>query len=145
MKGHPMWEPFSQPARQAIVRAQEVAQMFGSHFIGTAHIAFALAETDDEVGHLFANGLDRAAMRDLLGGVTRAPQAEMVFSDAAKRSIECAFMEARKLGHGYIGVAHLALGVLDSGEPPPAAPGVEVENLRTGLIRAAGGDDPSRN
>lgn len=140
-----MWEPFSEPARHAIVRAQQVAQMFGGRFIGTVHIAFALAETDDEVGHLFANGLDRGAIRELLGSVTAAPSEEMAFSDGAKRTIEHAFREARMLGHGYIGVAHLALGVLDSGEPPPAAPGVDVEHLRADLQRAAGGDDPSRN
>ncbi|HEY0395023.1 MAG TPA: Clp protease N-terminal domain-containing protein [Candidatus Elarobacter sp.] len=140
-----MWEPFSEPARHAIVRAQEVAQMFGARSIATAHIAFALAETDDDVGHLFATALDRAAMRDLLGSVSAAPREEMVFSDGAKRSIEYAFRAARQLGHGYIGVAHLAIGVLDSGDPPPAAPGVDVNTLRTELQRAAGGDDPSRN
>src|ERR1700692_1968244 len=32
-----MWEPFSEGARHAVVRAQQVAQMFGSSTIGTDH------------------------------------------------------------------------------------------------------------
>ncbi|HEY0614948.1 MAG TPA: Clp protease N-terminal domain-containing protein [Candidatus Elarobacter sp.] len=145
MKPAMLWEPFSQPARRAIVRAQEVAQMFGSVSIGTAHIAFALAEGDDEVAHLFAQALDRGAMRERLGSVSAAPVAEMHFSDGAKRTIELAFVAARKLGHNYIGIAHVALGVLDSGDPPAAAAGVDLGVLRADLERAAGDDDPSRN
>jgi ATP-dependent Clp protease ATP-binding subunit ClpA len=140
-----MWEPFSQSARHAIVRAQQVAQMFGSSSIGTAHIAFALAEGDDDVGHLFATALDRAAIRELLGSVSAAPVDEMVFSDGAKRTIERAFVAARRLGQNHIGIAHVALGVLDSGDPPPPAAGVDLVELRAGLERAALGDDPARN
>ncbi|GAC1571203.1 MAG: hypothetical protein NVS3B7_01000 [Candidatus Elarobacter sp.] len=124
-----MWEPFTEPARRAIVRAQQVAQMFGSPSIGTQHIIFALAENDDEVGRLLATAVDRTAIRELLGGVSIAPTLEMVFSPGAKRTIELAFENARRLDHPYIGTMHLALGALAGNDRPPLADGTDVAVL----------------
>ena len=119
--------------------------MFGCAQIGTEHLAFALAETDDAVGHLLANAIDRDAMRERLGGVSGAPRAEMVFSPGAKHTIEMAFQNARRLGHAYIGTGHLALGVLDSSDPPPLLPGCDVEKLRAGLADAESRVAPSQS
>jgi ATP-dependent Clp protease ATP-binding subunit ClpC len=144
-----MWEPFSRRARRTIVRAQEVAHLFGSDHIGTEHLAFVLAEADDEVGHLLALALDRDAIRERLGAATGAPQREMVFAPEVKRVIELAFVNARRLNHDYIGVAHLALGLLDPGEPPAPeepprlAPGTDIATLRTALVGIAGTDNPN--
>lgn len=138
-----MWEPFNDPARHAIVRAQEVAQMFASHFIGTEHIAFALAEADDEVGRIMATAIDRNAIRERLGGAASAPTSEMVFTPGAKRTIELAFENARRLDHRYIGEAHLALGVLGSNDRPPLVAGVEVTELRAALDRAGQAEESS--
>jgi hypothetical protein len=132
-----MWEPFSEPARRAVVRSQEVAQMFGANFIGTEHMTFALAETDDAVGAALAKAVDREALRKLLGDVSRAPTDEMVFTSGAKRSIELAFENARRLNHNYIGSAHIALGILESREPPPLRPGEDIGVLRAALDLAA--------
>ena len=131
-----MWEPFSAPARRAVVRSQEVAQMFGAHFIGTEHMMFALAEADDPVGAALANAVDRDAIRRQLGEVSQAPVVEMVFTPGAKRSIELAFENARRLNHNYIGTGHIALGILGA-EPPPLLPGHDVASLRTALEQAA--------
>jgi ATP-dependent Clp protease ATP-binding subunit ClpA len=138
-----MWEPFTEPSRRVIVRAQEVAQMFSSHFIGTEHIAFALAEGDNEVGRIFAGAIDRGAIRERLGEVSSAPVVEMVFTGGAKRAIETAFENARRLNHNYIGLAHLALGILDSGDTPPLVAGTDVGQVREELNRAAIADAPA--
>ena len=132
-----MWEPFTEPARRAVVRSQEVAQMFGAHFIGTEHMTFALAETDDPVGAALAKAVDRDALRKQLGDVSRAPTDEMVFTAGAKRSIELAFENARRLNHNYIGTAHIALGILGTREPPPLLPGEDIGVLRAALDLAA--------
>jgi ATP-dependent Clp protease ATP-binding subunit ClpC len=143
-----MWEPFSEPARRAVVRAQQVALMFGSGFIGTEHLAFALAEGDDDVGHLLANALDRDEIRARLGTLSEPPQQEIQFTHGAKRTIELAFVNARRLNHEHIGIAHLALGLLDSGDaldrsdPPALIAGSNLEALRTELARVAAQDDP---
>jgi ATP-dependent Clp protease ATP-binding subunit ClpA len=132
-----MWEPFSEPARHAIVRAQEVAQMFGSSYIGTEHITFALAERDDAVGEALAKAVDREAIRERLGAAGTTPVAEMVFTAGAKHSIERAFEAARRLNHNFIGTAHIALGILGSGDAPPMLDGTDVAALRVALERAA--------
>jgi ATP-dependent Clp protease ATP-binding subunit ClpA len=138
-----LWEPFSEPARESIVRAQQVAQMFSSTFIGTEHMAFALAERDDDVGHLFANSLDRQAIREQLGGVISAPVDEMIFTDGAKNAIEKAFVNARRLKHSYIDVPHVALGLLDSSDPPPLLPDRDAGQLHRELEEVArSGDRP---
>src|ERR1700685_762208 len=100
------WDPFTEPARRSIVRAQEVAQMFGSSSIGTAHMTFALAESDDEVGSALAAAIDREAMRNLLGGAGAGPADEMTFTRGAKQSIELAFESAHRLKQNLIGPAH---------------------------------------
>ena len=65
-----------------------------------------------------------------------APTHEMVFTPGAKRSIELAFENARRLNHNYIGTGHLALGILGA-EPPPLLPGHDVASLRAALEQAA--------
>lgn len=137
-----MWEPFSEPARRVVVRAQEVAQMFGANFIGNEHLIFALAEGDGPVAAALVDAVDRDAIRERLGDVTRAPSNEMVFTAAAKQSIELAFENARRLGHEFIGTGHLALGILGSSDPPPLLAGRDVESLRAALALAASHDRP---
>jgi ATP-dependent Clp protease ATP-binding subunit ClpA len=143
-----MWEPFGEGARRAIVRSQHVAHLFGSDVISTEHMAFALAEGDDAVGHLLAKALDRDAIRERLGVAREAPKHEMTFTPTAKRAIELAFVNARRLKHHSIGVAHLALGLLDRGDPlAPSdpqrlAPGVDIDALRSALDAVATTDEP---
>jgi ATP-dependent Clp protease ATP-binding subunit ClpA len=132
-----MWEPFTEPARRAVVRAQQVAQMFGSSHIGVEHLAFALAENDDPLGAVLAAGFDRDAMRELLGAAGSAPTPEMMFSSGAKRVIEAAFENARRLNHNYISTAHLALGILTSDDRPPFAPGADPVELRAAIEQIA--------
>ena len=136
-----MWEPFSEPARRAVVRAQEVAQMFGANFIGTEHLLFAIAERDDPVGAALTHAVDRSALREQLENVSHGSVVEMVFTPGAKRAIELAFENARRLNHNYIGTAHLALGIVGS-EPPPLLPGHDVIALTAALVLAATHDGP---
>jgi ATP-dependent Clp protease ATP-binding subunit ClpA len=132
-----MWEPFSEEARQAIVRAQAVAQMFGSSTIGTEHIAFALDEGGDATATALAQSLDRDAIKERLGVARGAPSTEMVFGVSAKRAIEYAFENARRLGHHFIGTPHLALGMLATDDPPPLVDGVDLVMLRARLDAVA--------
>jgi ATP-dependent Clp protease ATP-binding subunit ClpA len=137
-----MWEPFSEPARRVFVRAQQVAQMFGSSTIGTEHMTFALAEADDEVGSALANAVDREAMRQLLGAVSASPTEEMTFTRGAKQSIELAFESAHRLKQKFIGPAHLALGIVASSDPPPLVATTDSAVLRAALELAAKHEQP---
>ena len=133
-----LWEPFTGPARRAVVRAHQVAQMFGSPHIGVEHVAFALAEGDDAVANVLATAIDRDAIRERLGIAGAMPKPDMVFTKGAKRTIELAFENARRLGHDFIGVPHLALGLLGNDECPPLVAGADPAALRTSLETIAG-------
>jgi ATP-dependent Clp protease ATP-binding subunit ClpA len=132
-----MWEPFTERARRAIVRAQQVAQMFASSFIATEHIAFALAEEDDDVGRILATAIDREELRERLGAARQMPTSEMVFTSGAKRAIELSFENARKLNHNYIDAAHLALGMLDAKDDLPLRADADLRAVRAELQQAA--------
>jgi ATP-dependent Clp protease ATP-binding subunit ClpA len=132
-----MWEPFSEGARHAVVRAQQVAQMFGSSTIGTEHLAFVLAEGDDELAETLAHAIDREDLRGRLGTVRAAPSEEMTFAAGAKHAIALAFENAHRLDQSFIGSAHLALGVLASGDPLPLRPEVDPAALRAEIDRIA--------
>lgn len=132
-----MWEPFTEEARQAVVRAQAVAQMFGSSTIGTEHLAFALDEGGDATATALAQSLDREAIKQRLGVTRGAPSTEMVFGVSAKRAIEHAFENARRLRHNFIGTPHLALGMLATDDPPPLVDGVDLAMLRARLDAVA--------
>ncbi|MBC5799198.1 MAG: hypothetical protein GIW94_04360 [Candidatus Eremiobacteraeota bacterium] len=131
-----MWEPFSEPARSLIVSAQQIAKTAGHGYIGTEHILCALVQSDSEVGRLVAGAVDRAAIE---ANCTNGPGAvqEMAFSQDAKRVIEIAFENARRLGDMYIGTKHLALGILDITEPSSLLPGTDIAALRTALDSVA--------
>ncbi len=136
-----MWEPFNEGARRTVVRAQEIAQMFASHYIGTEHLAFALAEGDGEVGRIVSGALDRDAMREAMGAVRQQPRREMVFTPAAKRSIELAFENARRLNHHFIDAGHLALGVFQSDDKLPVREGTDLRAVFAALDQAAAVED----
>lgn len=131
-----MWEPFASPARASIVRAQEIAQRARHNYIRAEHIAYALTQSDGEVGRLMAGAVDRAAieaMWDRPGAIAQ----EMVFTPGAKRVLEMAFENARRIGDSYVGEKHIALGLLDTTDPPPLLPGTDVAALRTALTAVA--------
>jgi ATP-dependent Clp protease ATP-binding subunit ClpA len=132
-----MWEPFTEPARRMIVRSQEVAQLFSSPMIGTEHMIFALAETDDEVGAALTKAIDSDALRSKLGAASNPPSHEMVFTSGAKQSIELAFEAARKLKQGFVAPPHLAIGILGSADPPPLLATIDAATLRVALEFAA--------
>jgi ATP-dependent Clp protease ATP-binding subunit ClpC len=113
-----MWEPFSEHARRAMVVAQEVAQRLNTPYIDCEHIVLATVVVGDNpvVAALSAFDISvqrftEAAERIIRRG-TGTPQQEMVFTPRAKRMIELAFEEARKLQHRYIGAEHLMLGYI---------------------------------
>lgn len=133
------WEPFDESAHHAIRRAQEVAQLFGAASVDTTHVAFALAEGDDELARLLAASLDHDAMRARLGVARGEPNPDMRFSEDTKHAIEAAFGVTRRLHQRLIGRAAVALGLLDLAGAPPLAPGVDRDELRAHLMRLVPG------
>ena len=130
------FEKFTERARKVLTLAQEEAQRFNHNYIGTEHILLGLVREGEGVAaKVLANlGVElekvRSAVEFIIGRGERTVRGEIGLTPRAKRVIELAVDEARRLGHNYIGTEHLLLGLLREGEG--VAAGV-LESLGVGL------------
>ena len=102
--------------------AQEEAQRFNHNYIGTEHILLGLVrETEGVAARVLANlGVDlskvRSAVEFIIGRGERPAQGEIGLTPRAKKVVELAVDEARRMNHTYIGTEHLLIGLLREGE-----------------------------
>ncbi len=116
------FEKFSERARRVLTLAQEEAQHFNHNYIGTEHILLGLVREDEGVAaKVLTNmgvGLNRvrSAVEFIIGRGEKPSSGQVGLTPRAKRVIELAIDEARRLDHNYIGTEHLLLGLLSEGE-----------------------------
>jgi ATP-dependent Clp protease ATP-binding subunit ClpB len=112
---------FTQKAQEAIVAAQKLAEGLHSPILDAEHVLAALVEPDDGVPAetLRRLGVDLPAFRSELAGIlsrrARIEGGSLTLDPRAKRVIERAEEEARRLGDEYVSTEHLLLGVVDVG------------------------------
>ena len=139
------FEKFSERARRVLSLAQEEAQRFNHTYIGTEHILLGLVrETDGVAAKVLANlGVElskvRSAVEFIIGRGERASAGEIGLTPRAKKVIELAVDEARRLNHSYIGTEHLLIGLMREGEGVPAGVleslGVTLDKIRAETSR----------
>ena len=135
------FEKFSERARRVLSLAQEEAQRFNHNYIGTEHILLGLVrETDGVAAKVLANlavelSKVRSAVEFIIGRGERATPGEIGLTPRAKKVIELAVDEARRLNHHYIGTEHLLIGLMREGEG--VAAGV-LESLGVNLDKVRG-------
>ena len=116
------FEKFSERARRVLSLAQEEAQRFNHNYIGTEHVLLGLArETEGVAARVLVNlgvelGKIRSAVEFIIGRGERPATGEIGLTPRAKRVIELAVDEARRLNHHYIGTEHLLIGLMREGE-----------------------------
>ncbi|MBI2867507.1 MAG: NDP-hexose 4-ketoreductase, partial [Chloroflexi bacterium] len=140
------FEKFSERARRVLQLAQEEAQYFNHNYIGTEHILLGLVrETEGVAARVLANlGVEltkvRSAVEFIIGRGEKSVPGEIGLTPRAKKVIELAVDEARRMNHNYIGTEHLLIGLLREGEGVAAGVleslGVTLEKVRqeTGRI-----------
>ena len=134
------FEKFSERARRVLSLAQEEAQRFNHNYIGTEHILLGLVrETDGVAAKVLSSlgvelGKVRSAVEFIIGRGERAATGEIGLTPRAKKVIELAVDEARRLNHHYIGTEHLLIGLMREGEGVAAGVleslGVSLEKVR---------------
>ena len=135
------FEKFTERARRVLSLAQEEAQRFNHNYIGTEHILLGLVrETDGVAARVLSNlGVElqkvRAAVEFIIGRGERATPGEIGLTPRAKKVIELAVDEARRLNHNHIGTEHLLIGLMREGEG--VAAGV-LESLGINLDKVRG-------
>jgi len=106
-----------------LTRAQGEAKRLGHSYIDTEHILLGIAGEESGIAAKVLNNLGismskiQAAVEFVIGkGESRATSGEVDLAPRAKRAIEFAVDEARRLNSSYIGVEHLLLGLLRESE-----------------------------
>ena len=117
------FERFSEGARRVLTRAQGEAQRLGHSYIDTEHMLLGIAGEESGIAAKVLTNLGvsmskiQAAVEFVIGkGERRATSGDIDLAPRAKRAIEFAVDEARRLNSSYIGVEHLLLGLLRESE-----------------------------
>ncbi len=139
------FEKFTERARKVLSLAQEEAQRFNHNYIGTEHLLLGLVREGDGVAAKVLANLNvelnkvRSAVEFIIGRGDRIVLGEIGLTPRAKKVIELAVDEARRLNHHYIGTEHLLLGLVREGEGIAAGVleslGVNLEKVRTQTIQ----------
>ena len=112
---------FTEKAQEAIVAAQQLAERMQSPVLDAEHLLSALVEPDDGIPAetLRRLGVDLGAFRGelaaLLARRAHIQGGSMSLDPRAKRVIERAQEEARRLGDDYTSTEHLLLGSAEAG------------------------------
>ena len=148
------FDKFTERARRVLTLAQEEAQRFNHNYIGTEHLLLGLVREGDGVAAKVLSNLGvelnkvRSAVEFIIGRGDRATTGEIGLTPRAKKVIELAVDEARRLGHSYIGTEHLLLGLVREGEGIAAGVleslGVNLERVRAETTRILAQTQPQQ-
>ncbi|WIV13901.1 ATP-dependent Clp protease ATP-binding subunit [Proteiniborus sp. MB09-C3] len=138
-----MFGRFTERAQKAIYLAQEEAKQLMHNYVGTEHLLLGLIREKDGIAAnvLINMGADLDSVRNFViniigygdeGGEVQG------YTPRTKRVFELSFVEARNLGHNYIGTEHLLLGLMRESEGVAAVilkgMGIELDKVREEVI-----------
>ena len=119
-----MWQRFTERARRVILLGQEEAGKMNSADVGTEHLLLGLVREDDGVSAQILRAadvtLDKVRAK-IEAPINNATSGEPKLTPHAKRVLEFAADEARRLKHDYIGTEHLLLAILRKKDENAAA------------------------
>ena len=112
---------FTEKANTALNIAVETAEDLGHTYIGSEHLLIGLLRDTGGVAcvALAGRGVTAAQVEELMrktigiGAPTVLSPAD--FTPRCKRIIELAILEARGLGHNYVGTEHLLIAIIQEG------------------------------
>ena len=116
-----MFGRFTERAQRAILLSQEEAKKLKHNYVGTEHLLLGLIAEDQGVAAQAMKeqgvNLEKAREETLKAVGEGAHDQELLgFTPRTKRIFELSFLEARNLGHNYVGTEHMILGLLAEGE-----------------------------
>ena len=138
-------DKFTERAKKVLVYAQDEATRFNHNYIGTEHLLLGLLREGEGIAARVLSNLGvelnkvRSAVEFIIGRGERMVVGDINLTPRAKRVIELAVEEARRLGHNYIGTEHLLLGLVREGEGIAAGVleslGVNLEKVRAQVVQ----------
>ncbi|NLJ98637.1 MAG: ATP-dependent Clp protease ATP-binding subunit [Tissierellia bacterium] len=147
-----MFGRFTERAQRSILLAQEEAKKLRHNYVGTEHLLLGLLAEAEGVAAVTLNkmGVDLNKVKNEVIKVIGEGNydADIVgFTPRTKRVFELSFLEARKLGHNYVGTEHILLGLIGEGEGVAIIVlrklGVDPEKLKENILSRLS-DNPSK-
>ena len=142
---HEKFEKFTERASKVLSLAQEEAQRINHSYIGTEHLLLGLVREGDGVAAKALQNLGialpevRRQVEFVVGRGDRIVLGEIGLTPRAKKVLELAVDEARRINHHYIGTEHLLLGLIREGEGIAAgvlvSMGITLEQARREVLR----------
>ncbi len=139
------FDKFTKRTKQVLQYATEEARAFNHPYIGTEHILLGLIREGEGVAAQVLNNLGvklsqaRHAVEFIVGVGEGPPRQDQDLTARAKKVIEYAVEETKRLNHHYIGTEHLLLGLVRNGEGVATGVldilGVSLEQVRTQVLR----------
>ena len=116
-----MFGRYTEKAQKAILLSQEEAKGLKHNYVGTEHLLLGLIAEGEGVAAKALNQYGvtiEKARNEVIATIGKGEfDADILgFTPRTKRIFELGFIEARNLGHNYVGTEHLLLGLLSEGE-----------------------------
>jgi len=140
---------FTERAKRVLYLAREEAIRLLHNYIGTEHLLLGLSRIGEGVAAMVLTnlGLDLSELRQAVEEAVppgRGPISvgEIPLNASARRAMNYAFEESKRLGHNYIGTEHILLGILRERKGIAAQIlmnlGIELEMVREEALRLLG-------
>jgi ATP-dependent Clp protease ATP-binding subunit ClpC len=113
-----LFERFTERARQVVVLAQDEARTLKHDHVGAEHLLLGLLREQEGMAAKALESFDitlervRGEVVRIVGVGDAVGAGQMPFTPDAKRVLELALGEVRRLGHNYIGTEHILLAVV---------------------------------
>ena len=142
-----MFSNFTEKARAAISNAHDVACEMGHYYIGSEHFLLGLIREGTGVAAkaLEDEGITEEAVTEKLKALIGIkpsinPATELSLTPRSKRILEYSAMEAKRLGHNYIGTEHILMAIMRDGDGVAAqilmSLGVNLDAFYTNTLNA---------
>ncbi len=144
-----MFGRFTERAQKAILLAQEEAKRMKHNYVGTEHLLLGLIAEKNGVAAVSLKELSveiENTRKEVLKAIGTGSEEEDIlgFTPRTKRIFELSFLQARNLGHSYVGTEHLLLGLLAEGEGVAVVVlkrlGVDIKELREKVVSMVSSD-----
>ncbi len=140
---------FTDRVRRALAEARDVAAEHGDARVAPEHLLMGLLREGGGLAMVVlerlgadGRGLGERLEVELRGDRGAARQGgELPYTGEAKRALERAMAEAKRLNHEYVGTEHLFLGILALGRTVPGVlreAGVTLEAARAAVVEVLG-------
>ncbi|MTI69433.1 MAG: ATP-dependent Clp protease ATP-binding subunit [Firmicutes bacterium] len=149
-----MFGRFTERAQKVIILAQEEAKSMKHNYVGTEHLLLGLVKEGEGVAAkaLENLGIDLDNLKKQIIekiGYGNTKEELLGFTPRTKKVFELSFIEARNLGHNYVGTEHLLLGLVKEGEGVAAITlkslGIDLGKTKQEVLKMLGNNKKSNN